>query len=225
MEGDLSKKNNNPDPTKISHQICDPATQEKKCIELSPGSNGKNNKMKKLKSKKLKTILKKESHNFFSIRKNEKNIGIQWDDKAIDEQTAYRKGHLLSTVQRHKMKSNSQTKYNPAVIGIEDDEYLKNLIKVNQITVTDEIIKNIIKLFNEPKEFKKVRNNSTRLKLPFKFDFHSKIIRTATENIHDFDNILDLESKITLKNTIINKFHKEVLGGNIEINNKDLNIS
>ena len=110
------------------------------------------------------------------------------------------------------------------MIGIEDDKYLKNLIKVNQITVSDEIIKNIIKLFNEPKEFKKVRTNSTHLKVPFKFDFHSKIIRSATENIHVFDD-LDLESKITLQNTIINKFHKEVLGGNIEINNKDLIIS
>ena len=222
MEGDLNYKNNNDDIKKKNHEKNDPATQEKKSIELSPGNHEINNKMKRFRTKK--SILKKESRVFLGLPKNEKSIGIQWDDKAIDEQTAYRKNHRLSKVQRHKMKSNSQTKYNPAVIGIEDDKYLKNLIKVNQITVTDEIIKNIIKLFNEPKEFKKVRNNSTHLKVPFKFDFHSKIIRTATENIHVFDD-LDLESKITLQNTIINKFHKEVLGGNIEINNKDLIIS
>ena len=124
--------------------------------------------------------------------------------------------HRLSNVQRHKMKSLSRTKYNSAVIGVEDDEYLKNLIKVNQITVSDELIKNVIKILNEPKEVKKVRNHSTQLKVPFTFNLQSKAIRSAAENMHVFDDILDYETKITLQNTIINKFHKEVLGGNSE---------
>jgi hypothetical protein len=34
--------------------------------------------------------------------------------------------------------------------------------------------------------------------------------------MHVFDDVLDYETKITLQNTIINKFHKEVLGGNCE---------
>lgn len=182
--------------------------------------------MKKIKSKKLNTILKKESRVYFGINKNQnqKSLGIKWDNKAIDEQNAYRQRHRLSTVQRHKMKSVSQTKYNSAVIGVEDDDYLKNLIKVNQIKVTDELIKNIIKIFNEPKEYKKVRNNSTRIKTPFRFDFHSNAIRSAAKNIN-FDGVLDLESKITLQNTIINKFHKEVLGTNDEIRVQDLNLA
>ena len=208
----------------INDEICDPATQEKKLIELSPG-NSEANKMKKMKSKKLNTILKKEPRVYLGIPKNQnqKSLGIKWDNKAIDEQNAYRQRHRLSTVQRHKMKSVSQTKYNSAVIGVEDDDYLKNLIKVNQIKVTDELIKNIIKIFNEPKEYKKVRNNSTRLKIPFKFDFHSNAIKSAAKNINVFDGELDLESKITLQNTIINKFHKEVLGTNDEI--CDLNLA
>ena len=209
---------------KINDEICDPATQEKKLIELSPG-NSYSNKMKKMKSKKLNTILKKEPRVYLGIPKNQnqKSLGIKWDNKAIDEQNAYRQRHRLSTVQRHKMKSVSQTKYNSAVIGVEDDDYLKNLIKVNQIKVTDELIKNIIKIFNEPKEYKKVRNNSTRIKIPFKFDFHSNASKSAAKNINVFDGELDLESKITLQNTIINKFHKEVLGTNDEI--CDLNLA
>jgi hypothetical protein len=42
-------------------------------------------------------------------------------------------------------------------------------------------------LLNEPKEFKKVRNNSTHIKLPITFDLHSKSIRDAAENMHVFD--------------------------------------
>ena len=220
MEGELNKKNNNSE--NLDHEICDPAFQEKKIINASSPTNEINNRNKKLKRKKMNTILKKESRVYLGINKGEKKGGIQWDDKAIDEQNAYRKRHRLSTVQRHKMKSNSQTKYNPAVIGFEDDEYLRNLLKVNQITVTDELIKNIIKLFNEPKEFKKVRTNSTHIKAPFKFDFQSKIIQSSHEKIKAFDD-LDLESKITLQNTIINKFHKEVLGVSPGINDKELN--
>ena len=206
---------------KLLPTICDPATLQKKSIELSPSINATNNKMKKIKSKKLNTILKKESRATSGFLKSEKSLGIKWDNKAIDEQNAYRKIHRLSNVQRHKMKSLSRTKYNSAVIGVEDDEYLKNLIKVNQITVTDDLIKNIIKILNEPKELKKVRNNSTKLKFPTKFDFNSQAIRSAAENIHVFDDVTDYETKITLQNTIINKFHKEVLGGNSEFSDKE----
>ena len=188
---------------KLLPTICDPATLQKNSIELSPSINATSNKMKKIKSKKLNTILKKESR------------------ATAGEQNAYRKIHRLSNVQRHKMKSLSRTKYNSAVIGVEDDEYLKNLIKVNQITVTDDLIKNIIKILNEPKELKKVRNNSTKLKFPTKFDFNSQAIRSAAENIHVFDDVTDYETKITLQNTIINKFHKEVLGGNSEFSDKE----
>ena len=209
MEGEIKNKQNKSE--KIISTISDPATQEKKTVELSPGNNESKKKFKSQKS-----ILKKESRAYSGIPKNDKSLGIKWDNKAIDEQNAYRMRHRLSNVQRHKMKSLSRTKYNSAVIGVEDDEYLKNLIKVNQITVSDELIKNVIKILNEPKEVKKVRNHSTQLKVPFTFNLQSKAIRSAAENMHVFDDILDYETKITLQNTIINKFHKEVLGGNCE---------
>ena len=194
---------------KIMPTIRDPATQGKKALGFSPNIHERNIKSKKFKTQK--SILKKERA-IMETSKQEKGVGIIWDNKAIDEQKSYRTKHRLSTMQRHKMKSLSRTKYNSAVIGIEDDEYLKNLIKVNQITLTDELIKNITNLLNEPKECKKVRNNSTHIKIPNTFDLNSKAIRDAAENMHVFDGVLDDESKITLQNTIINKFHKEVLG-------------
>ena len=57
-----------------------------------------------MKSKKLNTILKKESRVYSGVPKNDKSLGIKWDNKAIDEQNAYRKVHRLSNAQRHKMK-------------------------------------------------------------------------------------------------------------------------
>ena len=194
---------------KIMPTIHDPATQGKKALGFSPNIHERNIKSKKFKTQK--SILKKERA-IMGTSKQEKGVGIIWDNKAIDEQKSYRIKHRLSNMQRHKMKSLSRTKYNSAVIGVEDDEYLKNLIKVNQITLTDELIKNITNLLNEPKEFKKVRNNSTHIKIPNTFDLNSKAIRDASENMHVFEGVLDNESKITLQNTIINKFHKEVLG-------------
>ena len=160
MEGEVKYPKNKSE--KIISTICDPATQEKKNVELSPGNNEAKKKLKSQKS-----ILKKESRVYSGLPRNDKSLGIKWDNKAIDEQNAYRKRHGLSNVQRHKMKSLSRTKYNSAVIGVEDDEYLKNLIKVNQITVSDDLIKNIIKLLNEPKDIKKVRNQSFPLNLTF----------------------------------------------------------
>ena len=217
MEGEMNYPKNKSE--KIISTMHDIATKAKKSIEL--GDNESSNKIKKVKSKKINTILKKESRVFSGFQKQEKGLGIKWDNKAIDEQNAYRKNHRLSNVQRHKMKSLSRTKYNSAVIGVENDEYLRNLIKVNQITVTDDLIKNIIKVLNEPNEFKKNRTHSTRLKDPYKFDNNYKVIRTAAENMPVFDDVLDYETKITLKNTIINKFHKEVLGGNSESSDKE----
>ena len=166
-------------------------------------------KMKKIKSKK--SILKKDSRIYQGQQKQEKSLGIKWDNKAIDEQNDYRKNHRLSNAQLYKIKSLSRTKFNSNIIGEDDDQYLKNLIKVNEIKVTDELIKNIIKKLQRPKEDKISRNHSTGLKTPYKFELYSNSNSSSTENLDVFDEYLDDEKKITLQNTIINKFHKEVL--------------
>ena len=84
---------------------------------------------------------------------------------------------------------------------------------MNEITINDELIKNIIKMLKEPKE-KLVRNYSTQLKSCDMLDLevnsnYSNSPENETKDV--FDDILDDEVKLTLQNTIINKFHKEVL--------------
>ena len=50
-------------------------------------------------------------------------------------------------------------------------------------------------------------------------------ITESTDTIKVFDDVLDDESKITLKNTIINKFHKEIIGSGNEFHSaQDLKI-
>ena len=177
-------------------------------IPTNPKPHKSSNKNKKKKTKKLNTILKKDSRYFNSSPNQRKNSGVHWDNKAIEEQKEYRRRYTLTQVQRNRLKSLSQTKYTSAVKGAEDDEYLKNLIRVNQIKVNDELIKNIIKLFNEPERLN-LRAQSSNVLVPSTLDINKKL--SDNDDILNFDNVLDKESKITLQNTIINKFHKEVL--------------
>ena len=203
MEELIRKKEKIPD--NIVSKIYEESNQESKFLD----NNEPKIKIKKIKSKK--SILKKDSRIYAGQQKQEKSLGIKWDNKAIDEQNDYRKKHRLSNAQLYKIKSLSRTKFNSNVIGEDDDQYLKNLIKVNEIKVTDELIKNIIKKLQRPKEDKISRNHSTILKTPYKFELYSNSNSSSTDNLDVFDDILDDEKKITLQNTIINKFHKEVL--------------
>ena len=200
----MNNQRNNPE-TKTS-TIVGQTKQQKKINQISPGHIDPKNKMKKFKTKK--SILKKDSRVYCS--KKEKKIGIKWDEKAIDELNDYRKKHRLTNVQRNKIKSLSNTKYNSEIKGVEDDQYLKHLIKVNETTINDELIKNIIKMLKEPKE-KIVRNYSTQLKAPNMLDLQENSNSPDLENKDVFDDVLDDEVKLTLQNTIINKFQKEVL--------------
>ena len=198
-------RNKEKTPDNIVSKIYEESNQESKFLD----NNEPKIKMKKIKSKK--SILKKDSRIYTGQQKQEKSLGIKWDNKAIDEQNDYRKKHRLSNAQLYKIKSLSRTKFNSNVIGEDDDQYLKNLIKVNEIKVTDELIKNIIKKLQRPKEDKISRNHSTILKTPYKFELYSNSNSSSTDNLDVFDDILDDEKKITLQNTIINKLHKEVL--------------
>ena len=179
----------------------------------------------KRKTKKMNTILKKESriisnNNINNIK--ERKTSIKWDNETIESQTGNKKDKKLSD----EMKRLSSTRFKNYIYQDEEDEYLKNLIKVNEIKVTDDIIKNILKKFNEPKEYKKVRTFSTHINRAFNsFPNLNLKITQSTESIKVFDDVLDDESKITLKNTIINKFHKEIIGsGNEFYSAQDLKI-
>ena len=173
---------------------------------------------KKRKNKKLNTILKKESRIMKEDIPKERKLSIKWDKKVIESQITKKKGKLSD-----EMKKSSSTRYKNYVCQGEEDEYFKNLLKVNQIKITDDIIKNILKAL-EPKGMKKVRTFSTHINrqinsLPILYPDNSQ------DDIKVFDDNLDDESKITLKNTIINKFHKQIIGnGNEFYSDQDLKI-
>ena len=173
---------------------------------------------KKRKNKKLNTILKKESRIMKEDIPKERKLSIKWDKKVIESQITKKKGKLSD-----EMKKSSSTRYKNYVCQGEEDEYFKNLLKVNQIKITDDIIKNILKAL-EPKGMKKVRTFSTHINrqinsLPILYPNNSQ------DDIKVFEDNLDDESKITLKNTIINKFHKQIIGnGNEFYSDQDLKI-
>ena len=172
---------------------------------------------KKRKMKKLNTILKKEPRIMKEDIPKERKLSIKWDKEVIESQITKKKGKLSD-----EMKKSSSTRYEKYICKGEEDEYFKNLLKVNQIKITDDIIKNILKAFKEPKEMKKVRTFSTHINrhissTPILYSHDSE------DDIKVFDDNLDDESKITLKNTIINKFHKQIIGnGNEFYSDQDL---
>ena len=179
--------------------------------QYDPAEEGKTSKKRKV--KKLNTILKKNKRLENNGLPKERKTSIKWDNETIESQTGNKKDKKLS----EEMKRLASTRYKNYIYQDEEDEYLKNLIKVNEIKVTDDIIKNILQKFNEPKEYKKVRTFSTHINRAFNsFPNLNLKITESTDTIKVFDDVLDDESKITLKNTIINKFHKEIIGSGNE---------
>ena len=166
---------------------------------------------KKRKQKKYNTILKKESRFLNNGVPKERKISIKWDNITIESQ----QGGKSKKKNSDELKRISSTRYKNYISQSEDeeDEYLKNLIKVNQLKVTDDLIKNILIKFNEPKEFKKVRTFSTHIN---RACFPGLKVMERSEDIKVFDGVKDDESKLTLKNTFINKFHKEFIGNGSE---------
>ena len=179
--------------------------------------------LKKRRVKKLNTILKKEPRVLNNGVQKERKASIKWDNQAIESQTRGKNNKKYSD----ELKRISSTRYKNYISKgeeEEEDEYLQNLLKVNQLKVTDDIIKNILKKFNEPNEFKKSRTFSTHINRTFNSFPKLKVIEN-TEDIKVFDGVKDDESKLTMKNTFINKFHKEFIGnGNEFYSDQDLKL-
>ena len=196
----------------------DPA-KERKYSEANKIRN-----QKKRKSKKINTILKKDSR-YFTQKKTAKDekASIKWDNEKIESQNVNKKKTKLTIQEADEMKRQSSTRYKNYPVGEDQDEYTKNLIRVNQIKITDDIIKNIICKFSEPHEQKKTRTLSTHINRGFK---SSPNLILNKSDIKVFEGSLDDESKITLENTIINKFHKElILNGDEFHSAKELKIN
>ena len=123
--------------------------------QYDPAEEGKTSKKRKV--KKLNTILKKNKRLENIGIPKERKTSIKWDE-TIEHPNPNKKKKLSE-----EMKKKSSARYNNDIVRDEQDEYLKNLLKVNEIKITDDIIKKIFQKFNEPKEYKKVRTLSTHL--------------------------------------------------------------
>ena len=118
------------------------------------------------------------------------------------------------------MKSQSQTKFlNYADDG---DLYIKNLNKLNQLKFTDDCLKNIMNSLDQSNNLNYKKQKSSAVDL--KENIEDILTKEGEDQV--FDQNLDCQSKITLKNTLLNKFHREVRGNSFPIlpeNNLNLN--
>lgn len=182
--------------------------------EISPNEKNENitkNKSDKInKSKKYKkhykqksiSILKKEGTNLLA-QKNSNSI--KWDNQVIDEQNEHKKENK----DIKKMKSQSLTKY----LNYKDEEdlYTKNLNKLNELKFSDECMKNMMDSLKKPNEL-----NCGEQKYKELIDHKNEVEKILSKDeINVFDDNLDYESKITLKNTLLNKFHREIRGNSL----------
>ena len=167
-------------------------------------------KMKKYRKhhKQSSCILKKESRLISGKNNVTSNTrSIKWDNKAIDEQNQNRRDHRFDK----NMKSQSQTKYlNYADDG---DLYIKNLNKLNQLKFTDDCLKNIMSSLDQSNILNYKKQKSSAIDL--KENIEDILTKDGEDQV--FDKNLDCESKITLKNTLINKFLREMKGNNLYI--------
>ena len=172
----------------------------------------KNEKKKKKKKKKVKKnsvekvipLLKPpEKRRRFGQKKEEaKTPGIIWDNKTIEEQYLDRKLHPRIKIDEPKT---------PYPDGDDSDLYEEGLNEVNGIKPTEEVLNNVMTYLNKNYEFlengKKTNTNDLKKKA-YASEF-TKALAFAKENKDKYEE-LEKERKITLQNTLINKFHKEV---------------
>ena len=126
--------------------------------------------------------------------------GIIWDNKTIEEQYLDRK--LNPRIKKYEHKTSYPK-------GDETDIYQEGINKLNEIKPTEELVNNIV---NSLKEINKNIDNSSGAS-----DFMGKSLKNEYLNTFTFFNEnkkkfeeLEEERKLTLQNTFINKFQKEV---------------
>ncbi len=135
------------------------------------------------------------------------NNSIKWDNLSINEQKDYRKNHPLD---KEKLKG-SQSKYTNSVVD-DDDVYMKELNKVNEINPNDEIISRILNALkvNSHKNKCMKKNRSCLMFGKYRKVFNLKEFYLVTEKEKVFDESLGEEQKLTLKNTLFNKINQKI---------------
>lgn len=153
--------------------------------------------------------LKQKENSPDSDKEKPQQSGVTWDTKEIDdEQSNYRKLHPGKD--KKKIKSETNTKYK--TVENMEDSYSKAFNNVIKMKVTDDILKKVLGVLNEPK------NNLPRNKTSKSPLSSNKIgleeIYSLTEKDKVFGNDLEKENIRTLQNTLLNKFHKEITSNN-----------
>jgi len=123
--------------------------------------------------------------------------GIIWDNKTIEEQYLDRKLHPRMKIDEPKT---------PYPDGDEDDLYQEGMNKVNETKPTEELLNNVVATLNE--KFNNKNSKTGELKLKAYSNEYTKALKFYNEN-KKFENLTG-ERKLCLRNTLINKFHKEV---------------
>ena len=152
-------------------------------------------------------ILKSSFHKKKTLKNKDEASNVKFDIKSIKEQNDYRKDH--PKLDKEKIKEAS-TKYKVIEEEENDDEYIKTLTKVNNMKTTDEIITKVIeglsKSDESPKKFKR-HYSCENIKNNCKLNIEKLYSLTGDEKLF---NKLEDEQKITLQNTLLNKFYKIV---------------
>ena len=81
--------------------------------------------------------------------------------------------------------------------------------KLNEIKPTEELLKDVVNSLMENDEEKKKNLKTKELKKKAYGNEYTKALQFYNENKEKFDD-LSSERKMSLQNTLINKFHKEV---------------
>ena len=81
--------------------------------------------------------------------------------------------------------------------------------KLNEIKPTEELLNDVVNSLKENNEEKKKNLKTQELKKKAYGNEFTEALKFYNENKDKFDE-LNCERKITLQNTLINKFHKEV---------------
>ena len=142
-------------------------------------------------------ILKKEKNN---NNNNNTVIGIKWDNKTIEEQFLDRKLHPRIKIDEPKT---------PYPEGDESDIYQEGINKLNEIKPTEELINNVVNSLLERNNEKLKESKTNEFKKRAYTNEYTNALKFYNENKEKFDE-LDGDRKLSLENTLINKFHKEV---------------
>ena len=141
-----------------------------------------------------------ENGNLQNEEKIKQKSGIIWDNKTIDEQFLDRKLHPRIKIDEPKT---------PYPDGDENDLYQEGINKLNEIKPTEELLNDVVNSLMEKDEEKKKNLKTKELKKKAYENEYTKALKFYNENKDKFED-LSGERKLSLQNTLINKFHKEV---------------